>query len=89
MGLINYYVRFSSDQTSIAAPLYVLLQKTHKFKWTECELRVLNRIQELVTKRKILKLFDKDSRKELFLKMNTSDEGIGAVLKQKLSDGST
>ena len=37
LGLVNYYSKFLLNLATTLAPLYGLLQKSHKWKWTQTE----------------------------------------------------
>ena len=87
LGVINYYAKFILNLASIASPLYKLLQKNQKFKFTEIEEASLNKIKMAISQRNILKPFNTDSQRKLILKTDGSEEGMGAVLEQEQADG--
>jgi hypothetical protein len=54
LGLVDYYRRFIPDFSKIAKPIMSLLQKDHKFAWTEgCEVAFCT-LWELLTTTPVL-----------------------------------
>ena len=85
LGLISYYRRFIKDCSSVAKPLYQLIERSRPFYWTtECD-QAFKRLREYLTAPPVL-VFP-DFSKEFLLDTDASDQGIGAVLSQIQSDG--
>ena len=85
LGLISYYRRFIKDCSSVAKPLYQLIERSKPFYWTtECD-QAFKRLREYLTAPPVL-IFP-DFSKEFLLDTDASDQGIGAVLSQIQSDG--
>jgi hypothetical protein len=84
LGLSGYYRRFIKDFSKIAAPLYKLLRKEIKFKWTpECQ-KAFEELKECLIKYPILRM--PDFSKEFFLYTDASGVGLGGILCQKDND---
>ena len=80
VGLVTYYCRFVPNFPTILAPLYDLLQKIAKFKWTKIEEKAFVTIKEKLSNSKLLANFDGYS--PLILEVGVSPIGVGCVLKQ-------
>jgi hypothetical protein len=80
LGLAGYYRRFISDFSKIAKPMTSLLQKDHKFSWTEeCE-AAFRTLRELLTTAPVLAQLDIEKSFDVFC--DTSKNGLGCVLMQ-------
>jgi hypothetical protein len=80
LGLAGYYCRFISDFSKIAKPMTSLLQKDHKFAWTEeCE-AAFRTLRELLTTAPVLAQLDIEKSFDVFC--DTSKNGLGCVLMQ-------
>lgn len=85
-GIVSYYNRFTPNLSNLAKPLYNLLRKNVKFKWTkDCNI-AFNKIKELIVSAPILTHFNPDY--DVILSTDASDYGLGAVLAHKFPDGS-
>lgn len=85
LGLTNYYRRFIPNYASIAVPLYNLLKKDVRFKWTqECQ-EALNALIRGINEDAVL-AFPK-YEKQFHLTTDASKVGIGAVLSQEDEGG--
>ena len=85
LGLINYYHRFLPNLSTAVHPLNQLLEKNHKWKWTEqCE-AAFHKVKEMITSEQVLTHYDPSL--PLRLACDASPVGIGAVLSHVMSDG--
>ena len=81
---INYYVRFIQNLSEKASPLYFLLKKSSKFKWTnDCQAAFEKLKTDVIS---ATKLSHYNETKPLILATDASQRGIGAVLMQKQND---
>ena len=81
LGMLNYYHRFLPDLSTVLEALHKLLRKEKKWRWAQDkERRTLLYLAEL--------LVYFDPTKELILASGASNYGIGAVLSQRMRDGS-
>ncbi|GBM88649.1 Retrovirus-related Pol polyprotein from transposon 297 [Araneus ventricosus] len=84
LGLCTYYRRFVRNFSAIARPLHKLTEARSSFNWTkECEKSFYSLKQALITS-PILTYPRTD--KEFILYTDASNEGIGAVLSQKIGN---
>ena len=79
-GVISYYRRFILNCSRIVSPLYKLLKKNTKFKWTEAQENVFQHLQSKLTRQLILQY--PDFLKEFVLTTDASNQGVGAMLSQ-------
>ena len=87
LGIVNYYGRFIESLASKADPLYNLLRKDMKFRWTEKHETALQNIKDSILERKALAPFQLDKEALIKLKCDASGQGMGAVLEQLQEDG--
>jgi hypothetical protein len=81
LGLAGYYHRFISDFSKIAKSMTSLLQKDHKFVWTEeCE-TAFHTLQKLLTTAPVLAQSDIEKPFDVFC--DTSKTGLSCVLMQE------
>lgn len=80
LGLINYDRLFIKNITEKIKPLYKLLEKEIKFKWTEVEEETFQNIKK--EWKNSLELYVPDMKGEFTLESDASDVGLGAVLTQ-------
>lgn len=85
LGLINFYRRFLPDLSSVLRPLYLLLVKDARWKWTAKEEEAFNKSKELLTSAPVLQHFD--PTKPIVLSCDASPYGVGAVLAQRDETG--
>ena len=90
VGLAEQFHRFIDKFYSFARPLHAILQgynslrnKSKPIPWTEENKKAFYDLQEAIEKSQ--KLYFVDGNKEIFLRTDASDYGIGAVLYQKSS----
>lgn len=80
MGLCDYYRRFVSKYSQIAAPLTELLRKD-AFVWTPAATQAFRNLQQALTRTPVLQLPDFSI---LFvIQTDASGSGVGAILLQK------
>jgi hypothetical protein len=58
LGLAGYYRRFTEGFSKIARPMTKLLQKDHKFDWTNAYERSFNELKKSLTTALVLTLLD-------------------------------
>ena len=81
LGLAGYYRRFIPDFSKIAKPMTSLLQKDHKFAWTEgCEVAFCA-LQKLLTTAPVLAQPNIEKPFDVFC--DVSKSGLGCVLIQE------
>jgi hypothetical protein len=85
LGKVNYYYKFIPNATKLLNPLYKLLSKDTKFLWTdECQ-KSFDTIKQYLISSPILAIYNPNE--ECILFTDASKIGLGAVLKQKQSNG--
>ena len=85
LGLLSYYGKFLSNLSSVLAPLYRLLRKDYRWRWSAVERAAFKSSKELLTSSKLLVHYD--PRLDLVLACDASAYGVGAVLAHRLPDG--
>ncbi|GBM92540.1 Retrovirus-related Pol polyprotein from transposon 297, partial [Araneus ventricosus] len=84
LGLCTYYRRFVRNFPAIARPLHKLTEARSNFNWTEeCE-NSFNSLKQALITSPVLTYPRTD--KEFILDTDASNEGIGAVLSQKIGN---
>ena len=86
LGLLSYYGRFIPNMTNTLFPLYRLLKKDVRWRWTNTEEEAFETSKRLLTSTQVLTHFDPNL--ELVLSCDASSYGVGAVLAHKFPDGS-
>ena len=86
LGLLSYYSKYLPNLSSVLAPLYELLCKDVKWKWSTQQEEAFKQSKELLTSTSLLVHFDPTL--PLVLACDASKAGIGAVLAHKFPDGS-
>ena len=81
LGVVNYYRIFVRDFASLAEPLYELLRKQSKFKWTDRQTQAVNILKSKLASAPIVQFPDFSRR--FYLHTDASNTGIGAVLMQE------
>ena len=84
LGMVTYYLKFMPNLSTTLSPLYSLLQKNSKWKWTKEHKSAFAKVKEQLASPVLLTSFDPD--KELILQCDTSPYGLGAVLAHKDPD---
>jgi hypothetical protein len=86
LGFPSYYRHFIHGFSSLAAPMTQLLHRGQKFEWGEARHNAYTKLRNLMTKEgKVLR--PTDPRRELILRTDWSNYGIGAMLGQLDDDG--
>ncbi|KAK9703045.1 RNase H-like domain found in reverse transcriptase [Popillia japonica] len=83
-GMCNYYRRFIENFSKIAGPLYRLTKLDSKFSWRGEQEEAFCKLKEILSNPPLLRHFNPSSETELHV--DTSGEGLGAVLYQKDTD---
>ena len=84
LGLANYYCQFIKDFVSMARPLYDMIKKNQKQKWTERQEKIFRKLKERFTKELVLAALDLD--KKMRIEVDVSDYAIGGVSSMKCED---
>ena len=87
IGLVSYYSRFIPNLAHRMSPLYQLLRKEAKWKWTKVHEDVFAEIKRIIASNPVLAHYDLNS--EIVLTCDASAVGVGAVMEKRLPDGST
>ena len=86
LGILNFYIKFLPNLSSLLHPLHELLREGHRWHWTtECECAFQSTKEKLV-QAPVLAHYDPDL--PLVLAADASVYGIGAVVSHRLPDGS-
>ena len=79
-GMVQYMAKFMPNLASDLEPIRALTRQNVEWNWSEeCEL-AFNRIKDKLTKTPVLSYFNPD--KQLVLQVDSSKDGLGAVLLQ-------
>jgi len=84
IGLCAYYRRFIPDFSTLAKPLFGLMEKGAEFRWGESQERAFRALKEALTKAPVLAYPKPDI--PYILDTDASNFGIGAVLSQVQDD---
>ena len=84
LGLLLYYSKFLPNLSSVLAPLYRLLRKDARWKWS-VEEKAFQCSKELLTSSSLLVHFDPTL--PLILACDASEVGMGAMLAHRMPDG--
>jgi len=84
LGLANYYRKFIDKFSVIARPLYNLLKKGAPFAWKSEQESAFQSLKEKLSTPPVLTHYLPKAEKELHV--DASDQGIAAVLLQKVND---
>ena len=84
LGLANYYYQFIKDFVSIVQPLYDLVKKEQKWKWTERQQKVFKELKERFTKKLVSAVLDLD--KKIRIEVDVSDYVTRGVLSMECED---
>ena len=88
LGMVTYmyYLKFLPNLSTTLSPLYLLVQKNSRWKWSKEQQSAFTKVKEQLISPVVLTAFDPD--KELILQCDASPYGLGAVLAHKEVDGS-
>ena len=81
LGTVNYLSRFLAFLSDLDAPLQSLLKKDTEFLWTPAHQHAFDQIKLHVSNDVKLQFYDSD--KPLYIEVDTSKKGIGAVMLQQ------
>jgi PREDICTED: hypothetical protein len=84
LGCFNYFSRYIRDFSTIAEPLYNLLKKDTRFKFTEQAYESWKKLKESLADDCLLVHFDPN--KSIKLMVDASDYAVGGMLLQKEED---
>ena len=85
LGMVNYYGKFLPDLATTLAPLYRLLRKSCRWRWSTEQKLSFNQVKDLLRSERVLTHFD-DSL-PLVLECDASPYGLGAVLSHRMPNG--
>lgn len=86
LGLLNFYAKFLRNFATVAEPLYSLLKKEHKWRWSkECR-KAFEATKDMFINSDALTFFD--ATKPIGLSCDSSAYGLGAVIFHEMPDGS-
>jgi len=85
LGLANYYCQFIQDFASIARPLHDMVKKDRKWKWTEKQEKVFEKLKKRFMQELVLTAPDLD--KKIRMEVNVSDYATEGVLSMEGGDG--
>lgn len=85
LGFANFYRRFISGYSRIAAPLTALTHKDKEFKWTLEAQEAFDQLRAAFATAPVLASFD--PKKEIRVETDSSDYALGAVLSQPNEQG--
>jgi len=86
LGLSSYYRRFILGFSTIAGPLFALIQKNADFIWGQSQKASFCQLKKLLIHAPVL-VFP-DFSQQFILETDASGKGLGAILAQKQPDGS-
>ena len=76
LGMVNYYGKFLPDLATTLAPLYHLLRKSCRWRWSTEQKLSFNQVKDLLRSGRVLTHFD--DRLPLVLECDASPYGLGA-----------
>ena len=85
LGLLTYYGKFLPNLSTHLEPLYRLLAKDSKWKWTKVQEKAFEESKNLLQSSQLLVHFNPEL--QLILACDASAFGIGAVLAHRMPDG--
>lgn len=86
LGLVSHYRKYLPNMTTLCNPLNKLLQKEQPFVWSQACEAAFRKLKELLTTRDLV-LTHYDPDKRLFLAVDASPVGLGAVISHPSSVG--
>ena len=81
LGTVNYLSRFLPFLSDLRAPLQNLLKKDSEFIWTNVHQQMFDQLKLHVSNDVKLNFYD--SNKPLYIEVDTSKKGIGAIMLQE------
>ncbi|XP_075539783.1 uncharacterized protein LOC142574626 [Dermacentor variabilis] len=85
LGVVNYYGKFVPNLSTVANPLYRLLQKDTSWCWDDRCRAAFEQIKTMLSSPQVLAHYDPD--RPLKLACDASQYGVGAVLSHVFEDG--
>ena len=85
LGMLNYYHRLLPDVATVLEPLHKLLRQDTKWCWKTEQQAAFEKSQELLQSADLLVHFQPDL--ELIFASDASHYGVGAVLSDRMADG--
>ena len=85
LGMVNYCGRFIKDLATVTAPLRQLTKKNVTFEWKPCHQEVFEKLQNLLTEKKVMVYFNLTKHTELVA--DASPTGLGAILLRQCTPG--
>ncbi|XP_064100788.1 uncharacterized protein K02A2.6-like [Macrobrachium nipponense] len=82
LGMITYYCKVVKNLSSKLAPLYDLLKKNVKFRWTSVQQKAFEGIKRDFSESKVLTSFDGDS--PLIIEVDASPVGVGVFCYKRI-----
>ena len=80
LGAVNFLGKFIQGLSSIRSSLQGLIKKDPEYVWTATHSNAFNSIKEVICQETLLAYYDKD--KLVFIEVDASGQGLGAVLLQ-------
>ena len=80
LGAVNYLSKFIPELSSLRSPLQSLVKKDSEYLWTGTHEQAFQRIKSAVCESTLLSYYDKT--KPIFIEVDASGQGLGAVLLQ-------
>ena len=80
-GMVQYLAKFLSNMSEVLHPLRELTKKDTPFIWNKKCDQAFGRVKEMITSAPVLTFYD--SNKPLVLQVDSSNDGLGAVLLQE------
>ena len=85
LGLLSYYSKFLPNMSTTLSPLYALLQKNRRWKWSKEQQKAFEQAKLVLQSDTLLVHYD--SEKELTLSCDASPYGLGAVISHRMESG--
>ena len=85
LGLLSYYSKFLPNMSTTLSPLYALLQKNRRWKWSKEQQKAFEQAKLALQSDTLLVHYD--SEKELTLSCDASPYGLGAVISHRMESG--
>ena len=80
LGAVNFLGKFIQGLSSLRVSLQGLIKKDSEYLWTATHQHAFDKIKEAICKETLLAYYDKD--RPLFIEVDASGQGLGAVLMQ-------
>ena len=80
LGAVNYLSKFIPELSSLRSPLQGLIKKDSEYLWTGTHEQAFQKLKNAVCESTLLSYYDKS--KPIFIEVDASGQGLGAVLLQ-------